>query len=63
MRPDCYACYYNIGGQTFRRRTTPRPRKRCKKAVELKPDTAEPYNALANVYNAWQKKFEKTPPR
>ena len=31
-----------------------------KKAIELKPDFAEAYNGLANVYNA-QKKFDRRP--
>ena len=57
MRPDCYACYYNIGGSNVQKKDYAKAEEAFKKAVELKPDSAEPYNALANVYNA-QKKFE-----
>jgi tetratricopeptide (TPR) repeat protein len=57
LRSDCYACQYNIGGSLLAKKEYDQAEAAFKKAIEMKPDSAEPYNALANVYNA-QKKFE-----
>jgi tetratricopeptide (TPR) repeat protein len=57
MRPDCYACQYNIGSAYAQKQDYAKAEEAFKKAIELKPDSAEPYNALANVYNS-EKRFE-----
>jgi tetratricopeptide (TPR) repeat protein len=58
MRTDCYACQYNIGGAYAQKQEWPKAEEAFKKAIELRPDSAEPYNALANVYNA-ERKFDE----
>jgi tetratricopeptide (TPR) repeat protein len=58
MRPDCYACQYNIGSAYTQKQDYAKAEEAFKKAIELKPDSAEPYNALANVYNS-EKRFEE----
>jgi tetratricopeptide (TPR) repeat protein len=55
--PDCYACQYNIGGSYAQKQDWANAEAAFKKAIEMKPDTPEPYNALANIYNT-QKKFD-----
>jgi tetratricopeptide (TPR) repeat protein len=57
LRTDCYACQYNIGGSLLAKKDYEQAEVAFKKALEMKPDSAEPYNALANLYNA-QKKFD-----
>jgi len=57
LRSDCYACQYNIGGSLLAKKDYDQAEAAFKKAIEMKADSAEPYNALANVYNA-QKKFD-----
>jgi len=57
MRPDCYACQFNIGSAYTQKQEYDKAEEAFKKAIELKPDSAEPYNALANVYNT-MKRFD-----
>jgi len=57
LLPDCYACEFNIGGAYFQKKEYDKAEEYFKKAQVRKPDSAEPYNALANLYNA-QKKFD-----
>ena len=57
LRSDCYACQYNIGGSLLAKKEYDQAEEAFKKARDMKPDSAEPYNALANLYNA-QKKFD-----
>lgn len=58
IRPDCYACQYNIGGSYMQKKDYENAEAAFKKAAELKADSPEPWNALANIYNA-QKKFDE----
>lgn len=53
--PKCFECYVNIGGVHTRKKDWPAAEEAYKKALEIKTDSPEPYNGLANVYNAQQK--------
>jgi tetratricopeptide (TPR) repeat protein len=55
--PACADCYYNIGEAHRQKQRFTEAEAAFKKAVELKPDSAEAYTGLANIYNA-QKKFD-----
>lgn len=55
--PTCGDCYYNIGLEYAAMKDYGQAETAFKKAVEIKPDHADAYNGLANVYNA-QKKFD-----
>ncbi len=57
-RPDCYACQYNIGGSLMQKQDYPAAEAAFQAAIKLDPNSAEPYNALANLYNA-TKKFDQ----
>lgn len=52
VQPDCYACQFNIGGSYAQKKDYAKAEEAFKKAMTMKPDSAEPYNALANIYNA-----------
>jgi tetratricopeptide (TPR) repeat protein len=56
--PNCHDCYYNIGYAQFQKKDYAKSELAYKKATELKPDYAEAWNALANVYNV-QGKLEE----
>lgn len=56
--PDCYACQYNIGGSHAAKKDFLAAEEAFKKAIAMRPDSPEPYNALANVYNA-DRKFDE----
>jgi tetratricopeptide (TPR) repeat protein len=56
--PNCHDCYYNIGYAQFQKKDYAKSEVAYKKATELKPDYAEAWNALANVYNV-QGKLEE----
>lgn len=56
--PDCYACQYNIGGSHAAKKDFQAAEEAFKKAIAMRPDSPEPYNALANVYNA-ERKFDE----
>ncbi len=53
--PKCFECYVNIGGVHTRKKDWAAAEEAYKKALEIKTDSPEPYNGLANVYNAQQK--------
>lgn len=53
--PACQECYINIGAIHTRKKDWPAAEAAYRKAIELKADEPEPYNGLANVYNAQQK--------
>lgn len=53
--PQCQECYLNIGAINTRKKDWAAAEAAYKKAIEIKPDAPEPYNGLANVYNAQQK--------
>ena len=55
--PNCHDCYYNIGYANTQKKDWENAEVAYKKATELKPDYAEAWNALANVYNQ-QKKLD-----
>ena len=55
--PNCAECYYNIGVAQTRLSKPAEAEAAFKKAIELKPDSADAYTGLANLYNA-QKKFD-----
>ena len=50
--PNCPECYANIGTVQAQAKKYDEAEAAYKKAIELKPDFAEAYNGLANVYNA-----------
>jgi tetratricopeptide (TPR) repeat protein len=53
--PQCQECYLNLGAINTRKKDWPAAEAAYKKAIEIKPDAPDPYNGLANVYNAQQK--------
>ena len=55
--PNCSDCYYNLGIAYTHKQQWPEAETALKKSIELKPTSPDPYNGLANVYNA-QKKFD-----
>jgi tetratricopeptide (TPR) repeat protein len=55
--PTCADCYYNIGVSQMAKQQPAEAEAAFKKAIELKPDNADAYTALANLYNS-QKKFD-----
>jgi len=55
--PTCADCYYNIGVSQMAKQQQAEAEASFKKAIELKPDNADAYTALANLYNS-QKKFD-----
>ena len=55
--PTCSDCYYNIGVSQMAKQQPSEAEASFKKAIELKPDNADAYTALANLYNS-QKKFD-----
>jgi tetratricopeptide (TPR) repeat protein len=58
VRPDCYACQYNIGGSLMGKQDFAAAEAAFQAAAKLDPSSAEPYNAMANLYNS-QKKFDQ----
>jgi tetratricopeptide (TPR) repeat protein len=55
--PTCQDCYYNIGVSQMAKQQYTEAEASFKKAIELKPDNADAYTALANLYNS-QTKFD-----
>ncbi len=55
--PTCADCYYNLGVAYVAKNQPTEAEAAFKKATELKPDSAEAWTGLANLYNA-QKKFD-----
>jgi tetratricopeptide (TPR) repeat protein len=55
--PTCQDCYYNIGVSQMAKQQYTEAEASFKKVLELKPDSADAYTALANLYNS-QKKFD-----
>jgi Flp pilus assembly protein TadD len=55
--PTCADCYYNLGVAYTNKKDYAQAETAYKKVIELKPDSAEAYTGLANIYNA-QKKFD-----
>lgn len=55
--PTCSDCYLNLGSAYTRKQDYAKAEESYKKAIEIKPDSAEAYSGLANLYNA-QRKFD-----
>ena len=55
--PQCADCYYNMGVAHANKQDYAQAETAFKKAIELRPDSADAYTGLAGVYNA-QKKFD-----
>jgi tetratricopeptide (TPR) repeat protein len=55
--PNCADCYYNIGVSQMAKQQYTEAEASFKKSIEVKPDNADAYTALANLYNS-QKKFD-----
>ena len=55
VNPSCYDCYYNIAYSASQKKDYAAAEAAYKKAIEIKPDYAEAYSGLANVYNATRK--------
>jgi tetratricopeptide (TPR) repeat protein len=55
--PTCADCYYNIGVAQANKKDYAAAEASYKKAIELKPDSADAYTGLATLYNQ-QKKFD-----
>jgi Flp pilus assembly protein TadD len=58
LNPKCQDCFYNIGFAYAQKKDYAQAEENYKKALEVKPDYAEAYNGLANIYNA-QRKFDQ----
>jgi Flp pilus assembly protein TadD len=58
LLPSCHVCYYYIGFANAQKQQHADAEAAYKKAIELKPDFVEAYNALAGVYNT-QKKYDE----
>jgi len=58
MRPDCYACQYNVAGSHAQKKEYEKAEAGYLAAAKLDANNPEPYNALANLYNT-QKQFDK----
>ena len=58
LLPACHVCYYYIGLANAQKQQYAEAEAAYKKAIEVKPDFAEAYNALAGVYNT-QKKYDE----
>src|SRR5690606_5258974 len=55
--PNCSDCYYNLGVLHGQKDQHAEAEAAFKKVLELRPDSADAYSGLANIYNA-QKKFD-----
>lgn len=55
--PTCTDCYYNMGVAYAAKKDEAKAEEAFKKVIEMKPDYAEAYSGLANLYNS-QKKFD-----
>ncbi|HXD20910.1 MAG TPA: tetratricopeptide repeat protein [Vicinamibacterales bacterium] len=56
--PTCSDCYYNLGLAYTHKQQWAEAETALKKSIELKATNPDPYNGLANVYNA-QKRFDE----
>jgi tetratricopeptide (TPR) repeat protein len=57
LNANCYDCWFNIGYAYNQKKDNDKAEAAYKKAIELKPDYAAAYNALATLYNN-QRKFD-----
>lgn len=57
LNPNCFDCWFNIGYAETQKKDTDKAEAAYKKAIEVKPDYAAAYNALATLYNN-ERKFD-----
>jgi tetratricopeptide (TPR) repeat protein len=57
LNAQCSDCQYNLGYAYAQKKDYEKAEAAYKKAIEVKPENAEAYNGLANIYNA-QRKFD-----
>jgi superkiller protein 3 len=53
--PNCDLCYLNIGDAALKKKDDAAAEAAFKKAIEINPNNAPPYLALASLYNSQQK--------
>jgi tetratricopeptide (TPR) repeat protein len=58
VNPDCYACQFNIGLSYAAKKDVPKAEEAFLAASALKPESPEPFNQMANLYNA-NKQYDK----
>jgi len=58
ISPACFDCQFNIGVALMAKKDDKGAEEAWKKALEMKPDYAEPLNALSTLYNN-QKRFDE----
>ena len=58
LNPDCYACQFNIGLAYATKKDVAKAEEAFLAASALKPEAPEPFNQMANMYNA-NKQFDK----
>ena len=58
IAPACFDCQFNIGVALMAKKDEKGAEEAWKKALEIKPDYAEPLNALSTLYNN-QKRFDE----
>jgi tetratricopeptide (TPR) repeat protein len=58
QNPDCFACQFNIGLAYAGKKDVPKAEEAFLAASALKADSPEPFNQLANLYNA-NRQFDK----
>ncbi|MEO5824138.1 MAG: tetratricopeptide repeat protein [Vicinamibacteraceae bacterium] len=58
VNPDCFACQFNIGLSYAAKKDVPKAEEAFLAASALKPESPEPFNQMANMYNA-AKQFDK----
>jgi TolA-binding protein len=56
--PDCYACQFNIGLSYAAKKDVAKAEEAFLAASALKPETPEPFNQMANMFNA-SKQYDK----
>src|SRR5262245_19615357 len=57
-QPDCYACQFNIGLAYAAKKDVPKAEEAFLASSALKPESPDPFNQLANLYNG-ERKFDK----
>ncbi len=58
INPDCFACQFNIGLSYAAKKDVPKAEEAFLAASALKPESPEPFNQMANMYNA-NKQYDK----
>jgi hypothetical protein len=58
LKPDCANCVYGIGYEHIQKKEYDKAEAMLKKSLEMNPNLAEAYSALATMYNA-QKRFDE----